>query len=109
MGERMLHLLVLEYTGAPERAEPHVAAHVDFLERHHREGVFLLSGQTVPAGHGGAILARGVDRAAVEEIAARDPFVVAGVARYAITTVDPGRAHPALAGVLAVDSSRVRG
>lgn len=105
----MLHLLVLEYTGSPERAEPYAAARADFLERHHREGVFLLSGRAVPAERGGAILVRGVDRTAVERIAAEDPLVAAGVARYGITTVDPGRVHPALAGVLAVDSSRVRG
>ena len=43
------------------------------------------------------------------EIAAEDPFVRAGVAGYVITTIDPGRVHPALAGVLDVDGSRVRG
>jgi uncharacterized protein YciI len=96
----MLHLLVLRYTASEREAAPYVAAHVDFLERHHRDGTFLVSGQTVPSAHGGAIVAAGVDRAAVERITAEDPFVVAGVAGYTITTIDPGRVHPALADVL---------
>ncbi|MEV0144446.1 MULTISPECIES: YciI family protein [unclassified Nonomuraea] len=103
----MLHLLVLRYLGTEEEAGPHVAGHVEYLERHHREGVFLLSGQTVPSDEGGVILARG-ERAAVERLAAGDPFVRAGVAAYTITTVDPGRVHPALAGPLGVDDARVR-
>jgi hypothetical protein len=37
------------------------------------------------------------------------PFVVAGVARYAVTTIDPGRVHPALADVFGVDDCRVHG
>ncbi|MGI5229183.1 hypothetical protein [Actinoallomurus sp. CA-142502] len=37
-----------------------------------------------------------------------DPFVVAGVADYTITTIDLSRVHPALAAVLGVDPARVR-
>ncbi|WP_232283666.1 YciI family protein [Saccharomonospora cyanea] len=40
------------------------------------------------------IVAHGVDRDTIEAIAARDPFVVAGVAQYSITTVIAGRVHP---------------
>jgi uncharacterized protein YciI len=105
----MLHLLLLQYTASEQEAAPFVAAHVDFLERHHRDGTFLVSGQTVPSAQGGAIVAGGIDRSAVERITAEDPFVVAGVARYAVTTIDPGRVHPALADVLGVGDSQVRG
>ncbi len=108
-GMGMVHLLFLQYTGSEQAAEPFVADHVLFLERHHREGTFLLSGQTVPSAEGGAIVACGVDRAAVERIVAEDPFVVAGVAKYTVVTIDPGRVHPALADVLGVDEARVRG
>jgi uncharacterized protein YciI len=104
----MLHLLILRYTGPERAAEPYVAAHVGFLERHHRDGTFLVSGQAVPSGLGGAIVAHGVDRAAVERITAEDPFVVAGVAAYTVTTIEPGRVHRELAGLLAADGSRVR-
>ncbi|MEU8345464.1 Uncharacterized conserved protein YciI, contains a putative active-site phosphohistidine [Actinomadura meyerae] len=92
----MLHLLRLEYTGSEEAAGPHIAAHVAFLEQHHGAGTFLLSGQSVPTSEGGLIIAAGVDRQEAEKIAEEDPFVRAGVARYTITTVAPGRVHPAL-------------
>ncbi|GGM57751.1 hypothetical protein GCM10011608_48320 [Micromonospora sonchi] len=105
----MLHLLFLQYTGSEQESEPFVAGHVLFLERYHHEGTFLVSGQAVPSVEGGAIVAWTVDRAAVERILAEDPFVVAGVAKYTVTTIDPGRVHPALAGILGVDGSRVRG
>lgn len=108
-GSWMLHLLVLQYTVSEQEAEPFVAAHVDFLERHHRDGTFLVSGQAVPSAQGGAIVAGGVDRLAVERITAEDPFVVAGVARYTVTTIEPGRVYPALADVLGVEESQVRG
>jgi uncharacterized protein YciI len=92
-----------------QEAAPFVAAHVEFLERHHRDGTFLVSGQTVPSAQGGAIVAGGVDRAGAERIAAEDPFVVAGVAGHTVTTIDPGRVHPALADVLGVDNAGRRG
>ncbi|QKG18369.1 YciI family protein [Actinomadura verrucosospora] len=99
----MLHLLRLEYTGSEEAAAPHVRDHVAFLDRHHAAGTFLVSGQTVPSAQGGLIIAAGVDRATAERIAAEDPFVRTGVGRYTITTIVPGRAHAALAGLLAPD------
>ncbi|MDG4796240.1 YciI family protein [Micromonospora sp. WMMD1082] len=105
----MLHLLVLHYKGSEQEAERFVADHVRFLERYHRDGTFLVSGQAVPSEEGGVIVAGAVDRATIERIVAEDPFVVAGVAAYRVTTIDPARVHPALADVLGVDGSRVRG
>jgi uncharacterized protein YciI len=95
-----LHLLSLRYTTSERDAAPFVAAHVGFLERHHRDGTFLVSGQTVPSDQGGAIVAAVIDRATTERIAAEDPFVVAGVAAYTIVTIAPARTHPALAALL---------
>lgn len=92
---RMLHVLILRYSGSPIDATPHVDGHVAYLERHHSHGFFLLSGQTEPVEDGGVILARG-DRARVERIAAEDPFVRHGIATYEIISVLPGRMHPKL-------------
>ncbi|MBF8192483.1 hypothetical protein ITP53_43755 [Nonomuraea sp. K274] len=97
----VLHVLLVRYTGRPEDADPHVAGHVAFLERHHAGGTFLLSGQTVPASVGGVILATG-SRERIEQVAAGDPFVTAGVATYEIVTVTPGRFHEDLADLLTV-------
>ncbi|KRV50299.1 hypothetical protein AQ490_14400 [Wenjunlia vitaminophila] len=96
----MLHLLSLHYTGSEEAAEPFVEDHVSYLDRHHRDGTFLVSGQTTPTSIGGAIVAHGVDRATIEQITAQDPFVANGVATYSVTTIIPGRVHPDLAGLL---------
>lgn len=62
----------------------------------------------MPSAWGGAIVAGGMDRSAVERITAEDRFIVAGV-RYTVTTIDPGRVHRALADVRGVEESRVRG
>lgn len=99
-GATMLHLLSLTYTAAEQDAAPFVQDHVAYLEEHHHEGTFLVSGQTVPSSVGGAIVAHGVDRPTIEQITARDPFVTHGVAKYTITTIAPGRVHPGLARVL---------
>ncbi|WP_067468969.1 YciI family protein [Actinomadura macra] len=96
----MLHLLRMEYTGTEQAAAPHVRDHVAYLERHHADRTFLLSGETVPSTGGGLIIAAGVDRATAEKITGEDPFVRAGVGRYTITTVDPGRIHPALTALI---------
>jgi uncharacterized protein YciI len=93
----MLHLLIVEYTKPQQEVEPHISGHVDYLERHHGTGTFLVSGQTVPPEHGGAIIARGIDRAEIERITTEDPFVQAGVAAYTIVTIEAARAHPVLA------------
>lgn len=100
----VLHLLILRYLVPMTEVEPHVAHHVRYLERHHGDGVFLASGQTVPVDEGGAIVARGVDRERIERITADDPFVRAGVAGYEIVTITAGRVHPDLSGLLTAGS-----
>jgi uncharacterized protein YciI len=99
----MLHLLSLHYTAPEQEAEPFVRDHISYLERHHQDGTFLVSGQTVPTSIGGVIIARGFDRAAIEQIAAQDPFVLNDVAEYTITTITPGRVHPDLSPLLRTD------
>ena len=98
----MMHLLILRYTVPMAQAEPHVAGHVEYLQRQHAYGTFVLSGQTQPPETGGVILATGLDRADIEQITATDPFVTAGVGTYDIITITPDRAHPGLTGLLEV-------
>jgi uncharacterized protein YciI len=95
----MLHVLILRYTTSPDKSAPHVPGHVDYLQRHHAQGVFVFSGRTEPVEEGGVILARG-ERSRVEEIAAEDPFVRSGIAAYEIVSALPGRLHPGLAELL---------
>lgn len=99
----VLHLLILRYTAPADRISPLVPGHVEYLDRLHSEGTFLLSGQTVPDSIGGVILAVG-SRIDVERIAGSDPFVTAGVAEYEILTVEPARVHEDLHTLLNQDA-----
>ncbi|MDQ0828234.1 uncharacterized protein YciI [Streptomyces achromogenes] len=99
----MLHLLTLHYTATEQEADPFIRDHVAYLERHHEDGTFLVSGQTIPTSIGGVIIAHGVDRPAIERIVAQDPFVLNNVAEYTITTIAPGRVHPGLSPILTMD------
>ncbi|HET6857096.1 MAG TPA: YciI family protein [Streptomyces sp.] len=79
-----MFVLELTYTGPVERVDELMDAHVIWLDTQYEAGVFIASGRKVPR-DGGVILAVGGDRAAIEQIAAEDPFAVAGVCAYRIT------------------------
>ncbi|MEV7215709.1 YciI family protein [Kitasatospora cineracea] len=91
-----MFILELTYTAPLERVEALLPAHVSWLERYYADGTFLASGRKVPR-DGGVILAVAADRAAVEAIAATDPFVPAGVVAYRITEFVATTVAPALA------------
>lgn len=96
----MLHVLILRYTVPIDQVEPHAADHLEYLERQHANGSFVLSGQSVAPQPGEVILATGMDRAEIEQLAAADPLVTAGVGSYDIRTIAPDRTHPDLADLL---------
>lgn len=73
------------------RAGAFMAGHKAWLEQGLNEGIFLLWGSLRPDG-GGAIVARGEDRAALERRIAADPFVSGGVVRPEIVEIAPVRA-----------------
>ncbi|MGW7099446.1 YciI family protein [Streptomyces sp. NPDC054838] len=79
-----MFVMELTYTAPIEAVDERMEAHVAWLDRYYASGVFLASGRKVPR-DGGVILAAGVSRAEAEEIAAEDPFTVAGVCAYRIT------------------------
>lgn len=54
-------------------------AHLEWIEAQHAAGHFVGWGRKLPP-EGGVILAVGESRAAIEELAASDPYVVSGVA-----------------------------
>ena len=80
---------------APEFMEGHNAWIRDGLA----DGVFLVVGSLKPSA-GGAILAHGADRAALEARVHSDPFVAEGVVEAEILEVSPGKADPRLAFLL---------
>jgi uncharacterized protein YciI len=91
-----MFVLELTYTGSVERADALLGAHLEWLDACYEEGVFIASGRKNPR-DGGVILAAGADRARVEELAASDPFTVAGVCEYRITEFFATRTAPELA------------
>ncbi|HEX8350231.1 MAG TPA: YciI family protein [Hymenobacter sp.] len=92
-----MFLLILTYSKPLEEVEPHLPAHMAWVEAHYQDGTFLASGRRVPR-TGGVILVRAADLATVGTIAATDPFLVAGVAQYdiiefALSRTAPGFEH----------------
>lgn len=92
-----MFVLELTYTAPVERADALMDAHVAWLDEQYAAGVFLASGRKNPR-DGGVILAAGVDRAAIERIAAADPFSSEGVCAYRITEFYASKTVEGLAG-----------
>ncbi|WP_338721900.1 hypothetical protein [Devosia sp. XK-2] len=72
-----------------------VAGHKAWLEQGLADGIFWLWGSLKPDG-GGAILAHGLDRAALDRRVAADPFVSGGVVQPEIIEIAPARAAAGL-------------
>jgi uncharacterized protein YciI len=74
--------------------------HREWLNKHFEAGIFLVAGRREPR-EGGFILAADGDRAEMERLAATDPFVTAGVARYDLLEVRPTGGLPGVLAALA--------
>ncbi|AMM86974.1 YciI family protein [Martelella sp. AD-3] len=82
-------LISLTYVAPMDAVEKHFDGHIEWLNRHYADGVFVASGRKVPR-TGGLIIARGsLDE--VRALCEADPFVSEGVARYELTEVDFSR------------------
>jgi uncharacterized protein YciI len=64
------------------------AEHQAWMSRQYAADTFLLSGAQVPR-TGAVILARGTDRAAIEELVAQDPVALADLADYRVVEFTP--------------------
>jgi uncharacterized protein YciI len=74
-----MFLLELTYTADISEIDAAMKAHMRWLNAQYAAGHFLVSGRKIPR-DGGVILATGLSRAAVEALAAEDPFVAKGLA-----------------------------
>ncbi|MGW1591298.1 YciI family protein [Streptomyces sp. NPDC002386] len=90
-----MFVLELTYTAPLEDVDAALPAHRDWLDEQYEKGHFLASGRKEPR-DGGVILAVAEDRARIEEIAAGDPFVAAGVCEYRITEFRATKTAPEL-------------
>ncbi|MET7736155.1 YciI family protein [Streptomyces sp. NPDC005402] len=90
-----MFVLELTYTAPLDAVDAVLPAHVAWLDEQYEKGVFLASGRKEPR-DGGVIIAVAEDRARIEEIAAGDPFVAAGVCAYRVTEFAATKTAPAL-------------
>ena len=91
-----MYFITLTFGDNKADAPKHMAAHNDWVAKGLSDGVFLMVGSLVPQA-GGAILATGEDRAAIETRIASDPFVSEGVVIPTIHEFAPGKTDPRLA------------
>ncbi|EKF17106.1 YciI family protein [Nitratireductor pacificus] len=89
-----MYVVSLSYIVPLEEVEPHVPAHMAWLEQSYEAGIFLASGRKVPR-TGGVILAQG-ERAALERCLREDPFAVHNLAAYEITEFVASKTVPGL-------------
>lgn len=78
-------ILDLTYKVSLEQADAQMTPHLAWVKEGYDKGWFLGSGRKTPR-TGGVIFARG-DRKDIEAFCAADPFVIHGIADYAITEV----------------------
>lgn len=88
--------IILRFAQNRARAADLMAAHKDWIARGFEDGVFLAVGSLEPEG-GGALIAHGEDRAAIEARVAADPFVAEQVVTAEIVEFTPARTDPRLA------------
>ena len=88
-----MFLLLGRYLKPIDQVEAHLDAHRAWVRTGVEAGAFIAAGREVPL-QGGLIVATGVDRAEVEALIAKDPYVIEGVAEYDVREYDVVLALP---------------
>jgi uncharacterized protein YciI len=83
-----MFIVMLTYTKPLAEVDRHLAGHRAWVSEGFDDGVFILSGGQRPR-TGGALLAVGEDRSAIQAWIDRDPFVLGGVATAELIEVVP--------------------
>jgi len=90
-----MFIIDLNYIVPLDELDGHMAAHVKFLNKYYKKGLFVASGRKVPR-TGGIILAIADDEQAVHQIMAEDPFTKHQLAQYTLTHFLASQYHPDL-------------
>ena len=91
-----MFVVTLKFAENRAAAASLMQAHNDWIRRGFEDGVFLTVGSLQP-GPGGAVVAHGVDRVALEARIKKDPFVAEGVVSAEILEITPARTDARLA------------
>jgi len=91
-----MFIVLLKFSDNKADAKKHMDGHNAWVKRGIDDGVFCLVGSLQP-NQGGAILAHGVTREALEARTAEDPFVVEDVVSVEILDITPAKVDERLA------------
>lgn len=91
-----MFVVTLRFSAHRMQAPRWMDGHNAWIRRGFEDGVFLLTG-SLSAGGGGAVLAHGLTRDALEQRLREDPFVAEGVVDAEIVEIAPGRTDDRLA------------
>jgi len=91
-----MFVVTLRFSTHRMQAPRWMDGHNAWIRRGFEDGVFLLAG-SLSAGAGGAVLAHGLTRDALEQRLREDPFVAEGVVDAEIVEIAPGRTDDRLA------------
>ena len=78
-----MFLLLSRYVKPIEEIDRVLPAHREFLDRHYKSGLFIVSGPLNPR-TGGVILTTDVPREQIDAVLAEDPFLTEGISAYEI-------------------------
>lgn len=95
-----MFVVLLRFSHNKEQAGACMDGHNQWLKRGFDDNVFLMAGSLAP-GLGGAVVAHGVSREALETRVNEDPFVVENIVTAEIIEIEPKKADERLAFLLA--------
>ncbi|MCB2385967.1 YciI family protein [Thalassolituus alkanivorans] len=94
-----MFIVLLRFSQNKAQAAAFMDGHNEWLRQGFAEGVFLLAGSLQP-GLGGALIAHGITRDALEARVNQDPFVAENIVSAEILDIDPKKADERLSFLL---------
>jgi uncharacterized protein YciI len=91
----VFHVLTSTYLQPPDVVGQTRPAHLAFLEEEVAAGRLVLAGR-LESGAGGVLITGDVDVTAAQDIIDRDPYTLAGVARYDVVSFNGAYRAPGL-------------
>ncbi len=94
-----MFIVLLRFSQNKAQAAASMDGHNEWLRQGFADGVFLLAGSLQP-GLGGALIAHGITRDALEARVNQDPFVAENIVSAEILDIDPKKADERLSFLL---------
>lgn len=94
-----MFIVLLRFSQNMAQAAAFMDGHNEWLRQGFADGVFLLAGSLQP-GLGGALIAHGITRDALEARVNQDPFVAENIVSAEILEIDPKKADERLSFLL---------